>query len=94
MHNEKSPLAGQLVQVKLAKAFHNRPDITEFQVQVADWQDRAMGGSWMFKDGNPAAMFYAMRAGAAGLPIDDEVLYTRDPTTGLSNLVHLSEIVQ
>ncbi len=95
MHSSPHPLAGKTVKVKLVAPFHNRPDDTEFEVQIEDWQDRVMGQSWMFCDGNPAAMFYAIRTGLAGhadVPLDDEVVYTRDHYTHLSNLVHVNEI--
>jgi len=60
-------------------------------VVIEDWADRVFGKSWMFMDGNPAALVYAMRAGLAGLPTDDEVVYGKT-RSGRSHLVHVREI--
>ncbi|PQM51799.1 hypothetical protein C5U48_12790 [Mycolicibacter virginiensis] len=60
------------------------------EYHVEDWWDRLAGGSWMFADGNPAAMAYAVRSAFKGLPIDNEVLYGK--VGALGYLVHVSEI--
>ena len=44
----------------------------------------------MFATGNPACLKYALRAGADGLPVDDEVLYVK--SGGFGYLVHASEL--
>lgn len=54
------------------------------------WEE-VSGKSWMFSDGNPAAMAYAMRAGFTGLPVDDNVYYGHDEV-GLGHLIHETEI--
>lgn len=92
IHTEPSPFAGKTVTVKLVKAFHNHPDETSFEVVVEDYWDRLSDTPWGISDGNPAAMFYGLRAGMGGLPWDDEVVYTKDTKTGLGNIVHVSEI--
>ena len=56
------------------------------------WRDRVAGKSWMMCDGNPAALKFAVRSAAAGLPTDDEVLYGK--IGGLGELIHISEIEQ
>jgi len=82
IHSDTSPLAGATVTLDLGSG------PVEFVVE--DWWDRVAGKSWMFADGNPAAMGYAVRSGVKGLPIDNEVLY--DKVGGLGHLVHVSEI--
>lgn len=55
------------------------------------WKDLT-GMSWMFTDGNPACLVYAMRAGFAGLPTDDNVHYVHIGALGY--LVHETELVE
>jgi hypothetical protein len=86
MHTESHPMSGQDVKVALA---NHRP-ITLESFTVEDWWDKLTGGSWMFAEGNPAAMIYAMRSGISGLPLDDEVIYGH--IGGIGCLVHVSEI--
>ena len=50
------------------------------------------GKSWMFSDGNPAALQYAIRSGVSGLPTDDKVHYVHIGPFG--HLVHESEIIE
>lgn len=50
------------------------------------------GTSWMYSDGNPAAIIYAMRSGFSGLPTDDNVHYVH--INGLGHLVHESELIE
>lgn len=59
--------------------------------KVEDWWDRVSGGSWMYAEGNRAALAYAMRSGLARLPMDNEVLYGKDQF-GLGHLLHVSEV--
>lgn len=80
LHAEASPFAGQTVTLTNGHQF-----------VIEDWWDRVSGGSWMFADGNMAAMKYALRGAVYQLPIDDEVLYGHG-LTGLGDLVHLSEV--
>lgn len=94
LHAVAHPLAGQTVQVKFAGEGH--PQIAgsadaAVSFVVEDWWDRLTGGSWMFADGNPAALVYAVRSGFSGLPTDDEVVYGK--VGGFGHLVHVSELV-
>jgi len=52
--------------------------------------DKLTGTSWMYSDGNPACLIYAMRSGFAGLPTDDNVHYVK--IGGLGYLVHETEL--
>lgn len=81
MHDQPHPLAGQTVSTS---------SYGEFVVE--DWWDRVTGGSWMYANGNIAAMKYGVRSGKAHLPIDDEVVYGKVNGNGFGNLVHVSEI--
>jgi hypothetical protein len=60
------------------------------EIRIEDWWINVAGIPWGDANGNPAAMSYGMRAGLAGLPWDNEVLYGK--VDGLGHLVHLSEI--
>jgi len=80
----KSPLAGKIVKI-ISGAFKG----CDFQVE--DWWENVSGKSWMFCQGNPACLEYAIRAGLKDdLPTDDEVLYGK--IGGLGKLIHISEI--
>ena len=59
-------------------------------MRVEDYWDRVTGGSWMFADGNPAAIAFAVRSAVAGLPTDDDVVYGK--VDGLGHIVHVSEL--
>ncbi|MEH3129409.1 MAG: hypothetical protein PGN30_00010 [Mycolicibacterium neoaurum] len=85
IHPEPSPLSGKTVTVDLGKG--------EQDYHVEDYWDRVTGGSWMYAEGNPAALQYAIRAGMRTdpLPIDNEVLYGKIGPYG--QLVHTSEVV-
>ncbi|MBM0275137.1 hypothetical protein [Micromonospora tarensis] len=82
---DRSPLAGQTVTIRADVAV-----LGGQEYRVEDWWQNVYGGSWMTADGNPAAMKYGFRAGLAGLPLDDEVLYGK--VGPLGHLVHVSEI--
>jgi hypothetical protein len=91
MNHEQHPLAGKTVKIKDAGACNG--EVAEGQeYRIEDWWDKATGGSWMYADGNPAALKYAIRAGTAkpGLPLDDEVVYGKIGSFG--HLLHASEI--
>lgn len=89
MHENNHELAGCEVQISMAHTQGETPEPLAFVLE--DWWDRVNGGSWMFAQGNPAAMKYGMRAGVIGLPIDDEVVYGKVGAFG--ELVHASEII-
>jgi hypothetical protein len=90
MHNTKHPLAGKTVALvgSIDPVQGQVVDGAEFRVE--DYWDAVSGKSWMFSDGNPAALQYAMRSGMSGLPIDDEVVYGKIGYFG--HLVHVSEL--
>jgi hypothetical protein len=87
MHTETHPLAGKTVKLKLAS--HPTDIQTGDEFRIEDWWDHLAGGSWMFADGNPAALKYAMRS-ATCLPVDDEVVYGKVGAFG--HLIHVSEL--
>lgn len=86
IHTDSSPLAGETVVIR------PKGQGAAFEFIVEDYWDRIAPESWMFSDGNPACITYALRAGAAALPIDDEVLYGK--VGGYGMLAHVSEVVQ
>jgi len=53
------------------------------------WRD-VFGSSWMFANGNPACLHYAMRSAKDNLPTDDKVYYGK--INGMGHLVHESEL--
>ncbi len=63
--------------------------VIEIDYSEGRW-DELTGGSWMFADGNPACIIYALRAGVSGLPVDDKVHYVK--INGLGHLVHETEL--
>lgn len=84
MSRKPHEFAGQTVKI--------RADVAEIggqEYRVEDWWINLTGQSWMYSDGNPAAIRYAMRSGP-NVPIDDDVLYGK--IGGLGWLVHASEI--
>lgn len=60
------------------------------EYDVEGYWDDLTGGSWMFANGNPAALNYAIRSATIGLPLDNNVLYGKVGAFGY--LVHVSEI--
>jgi hypothetical protein len=86
-------MAGQTVKILPHVTHPQNPDFAGMDFRVEDWWDRVAGESWMFCDGNPACLVYAMRTGTAAhdVPTDDEVVYGKGPN-GLGHLVHVSEL--
>ena len=91
-HPEPSPLAGKTVKIKDGITHQQVENFGGSEYRVEDWWDRVAGKSWMFCDGNPACLVYAMRTGFSKMPVpsDDEVLYGK--VGALGHLVHISEI--
>lgn len=88
---KRSPFVGITVKVKASGV--KNPLVKDFSGQdfeIEDWWENVYGESWMFSDGNPAALNYAFRAVITGLPIDNEVLYGK--IDGLGYLFHVSEL--
>lgn len=90
MHQEPSPLAGKTVKIKTGVKHPQYPNFGGAEFRVEDWWDRVSGKSWMFCDGNPACLIFAVRTASADVPTDDEVLYGKVGAFG--SLVHVSEI--
>lgn len=98
MHQEKSPLAGQVVVIK-----DDVDGIGGKKMLVEDWWDMVSGQSWRDCTGNPACLNYALRIGFV-ISIDpskmnmlddpkcyDEVVYGKVGSFG--HLVHISELM-
>ena len=88
MHEESHPDAGKKRIIKDDRQHHGVPNFGGSEIRIEDWWDKLTGGSWMFAEGNPACLNYAMRS--VDLPIDDEVLYGK--INNLGYLVHVSEL--
>lgn len=88
VHSSPHPLAGKTVTVD-TDLHADGPG--PHQVVVEDWWDRVYGQSWMFAEGNPAALLYAIRSSVAGLPTDDDVVYGKT-ARGRGYLLHVSEL--
>lgn len=87
MKREKHELAGKTV------ILNCKPDPDNLNGQefvIEDWQENIMGQSWMFCNGNPACLKYAMRSAFSGLPTDNEVVYGKVGPFG--HLIHVSEL--
>lgn len=78
IHQTESPLAGELVEIKTGV-------LAGQSLRVEDWWDRVAGKSWMYCDGNPACLAFAMRELT---PLDNEVVYGKIGNAG--TLVHVS----
>jgi hypothetical protein len=91
MHAEKSPLAGKTVIIKKTSTHFQYPKWGGTEFHIEDWWDRVGGRSWMFCDGNPACLVFAVRSAENKLPTDNEVLYGH-AENGFGSLIHISEI--
>jgi hypothetical protein len=91
-HTEPHPLARQTVTLNEKAVDAAGEVVAGTELVVEDWWDALTGKSWMFSDGNPAALKYAMRTGMSGgsIPLDDEVVYGKIGSFG--HLVHVSEL--
>jgi hypothetical protein len=93
MHTDNHPLAGKTVLLNDTAADNVRNIVVPgARYRIEGWWDQLTGRSWMFSDGNWAAMHYGMRSGMRDdpLPNDDEVLYGH--IGAFSHLVHVSEL--
>lgn len=90
IHRQPHPLAGRRVRIRADVKHPQYPTFGGSEFSVEDWWDRLDGRSWMFCDGNPACLVYAVRSAAADLPTDDEVVYGK--VGGYGSLLHVSEI--
>jgi len=92
-HKNKSPLSGQVVRIKEGVKHPQNQSFGGSEITIEDWWDRVYGSSWMFAQGNPACLIYAMRTGFSDMPIptDNEVLYGKTKDR-LGHLIHITEI--
>ena len=90
MHSESHPLAGKTVRIKGSTDPVQGQVVDGAEYRVEDWWDKISGGSWMNATGNFAAMHYAARSAANGLPLDNEVVYGKIGPLG--HIVHVSEL--
>lgn len=97
-HTEPHPLAGQIITLNITERASdpNSQIVTGAQFIIEDWADRVFGQSWGDMGGNPTAIKYAMRSGFGHIDPTgeqlDEVVYGKIIATGLSNLIHTTEI--
>lgn len=93
MHKESHPQAHQTITIGTASQDPRQKAVVPgAQFVVEDWWDRIANQSWMYSNGNPAALHYAMRNALMGLPIDDEVIYGK--IDGIGHIIHTSEIAE
>lgn len=91
MNKESSKFAGKTVKIKAGATHPQVPNFAGSDYEVEEYWDKLTGKSWMDSDGNPACIFYAIRAAENHLPMDDNVVYGKIGCFG--HLVHVSEIV-
>lgn len=60
------------------------------QIDIEGTDVEVLGKSWMYANGNPAALCYAFRSGFEHLPFSGKVYYGK--INGLGELVHETEI--
>jgi hypothetical protein len=92
-HAVSHPLAGKTVTINSKAADPVQGAVVpgaEYRIEDYWDSERVFGKSWMFSDGNFAALHYAMRSAAANLPLDDEVVYGKIGAFG--HIVHISEL--
>lgn len=85
MNREKYEYAGKKMRIK-----SNVRKLGGEEIEVEDYWQNIHGNSWMFSNGNPAAILYGIRAAEERLPIDNEVVYGKIQGAGV--LVHVSEL--
>lgn len=92
MHSESSKYAGKTVRLKASAMHFQVPDFGGAEVRIDDWWDKGTGKLWRrsSREGNAAAVIYAVRTEANRLPRDDEVLYCK--LNGLGHIIHVCEI--
>ncbi|MGH3433651.1 MAG: hypothetical protein ACRDQB_12530 [Thermocrispum sp.] len=91
-HTAPHHLAGCTVNVALTAPLPHHAGERSVRLRVEDWNDRALGRSWMFLDGNLAVKSYGIRREHGQLPMDNQVVYGTD-FAGRAHLVHDSELL-
>jgi len=92
MYREPHPLKNKTVRLCLKSHPHPMGPQESEPFIIEDWWINIAGKSWKLCNGNPGCLIYAMRAGYARMPSDDEVVYGHSKTTRLGHLIHVSEI--
>ena len=93
---EKFKYAGQTVKVKSGVGTSlSGQDMSGEDFTIEDWCENVLGKSWMFANGNPAALEYAARSGMFGKNNDvptfsDDVVYGKVGMFG--HLFHVNEL--
>ena len=90
MEATRPDLAGKTVRIKDHVTHFQQPNFGGSEFIVEGYWDDVTGGSWMFANGNPACMVYAIRGIDNKIPTDDNVLYGK--VGNLGHLVHISEV--
>ena len=90
MHEVPHPFSRKTVRIKKEVTHPQFPNFGGSELLLEDWWDRVAGKSWMYCDGNPACLVYAMRTSGKNVPIDDEVVYGKMYSYG--HLVHVTEL--
>ena len=85
---DKHPLAGKTVLLNLRGGHIQIQSGDHYRIE--DWWENVGGKKWGDCDGNPACIIYGFRAGKAGIPPDDEVVYGKVGPFG--HLIHVSEL--
>ena len=70
-------------------------DMSGMDFVIEDWCENVLGVSWMFANGNPAAIEYAFRIASNGdknnvPPLSDDVVYGK--IGGFGHLFHVNEL--
>ncbi len=81
----RHPLAGKMVTL-----VSRDPEYDGKEFRIEDYWENVYGSSWMFAQGNPAALIYAMHSEFHELPTDNEVVYGKIGYLG--HIVHVSEL--
>ena len=93
---KKFKYAGQTVKVKQGVGNGSvMGDMSGKDFAVEDWCENVLGKPWMFANGNPAALEYAVRASMFGpnngVPaFSNDVVYGK--IDGLGHLFHVNEL--
>ena len=91
----KSEYAGCKVKIKENVGHGMTGDLSGQEFAVEDWCENVLGCSWMYANGNPAALEYAVRSATFGknnnVPMfSNDVMYG---TVGMfGHLIHVNEL--
>ena len=93
---ERYKLAGRTVKIKNGVGISSfKEELSEKEFVIEDWAENVFGCSWMYADGNPTALEYAMRSAFSGsnnnVPtFSNDVLYGK---VGMfAHLFHVNEL--